>query len=124
MEPITNHNNSSNKLENKAIRNTHCIACGKAFTPSRVGKLFCSARCRQYAWNHRDELKSSKENSSEGEIKEFNINKYTDYRISQEALKYLTTLKRRDKEGLLTCIFHRKYYRYSTESTTLVDFRK
>jgi len=78
-----------------------CIVCGKPFATTRVGKLFCSPGCRLYAWNLRDEITSSKENSSGGEIQEFSMNKYTDSRIAQEALKYLITLKREDKEGLL-----------------------
>jgi hypothetical protein len=38
------------------LRNSHCIICGKPFETVRMGKLYCSAKCKQFGYNHKEKL--------------------------------------------------------------------
>ncbi|HUZ59860.1 MAG TPA: hypothetical protein VMU83_13880 [Hanamia sp.] len=37
-------------------RNSHCVICGTPFTTARMGKLYCSAKCKQFGYNHKDKI--------------------------------------------------------------------
>jgi uncharacterized Zn finger protein (UPF0148 family) len=41
-----------------AIRNTTCITCGKPFQVPRAGKIYCSPKCKQFSFYHKEEIKS------------------------------------------------------------------
>ena len=47
--PVTNPVTTS-------LRNSHCIICGKPFDIERMGKLYCSAKCKQFGYNHKEKL--------------------------------------------------------------------
>lgn len=51
---------TSNTMDTKSITpiivNTHCIVCGKPFQVARMGKLYCSTRCKQFGYNHKAEI--------------------------------------------------------------------
>lgn len=65
---------------NRKIKNHVCIICGAAFKQPRAGKLFCSARCKQFQYYHKEEIKEL-EQSQKGinneahrlNIKEFDL---------------------------------------------------
>lgn len=38
------------------LRNSHCIICGKPFETARMGKLYCSAKCKQFGYNHKEKI--------------------------------------------------------------------
>jgi len=40
------------------ISNSACIRCGKHFKHPRVGKLYCSPKCKQFAYYHKDKIAS------------------------------------------------------------------
>ena len=60
VSKTANINNKSgyNKV-NKSILNTQCIICKTEFLKPRSGKLYCSNRCKQFGYNHKD-LKNEK----------------------------------------------------------------
>jgi hypothetical protein len=49
-----------------SLRNSHCIICGTPFNTVRMGKLYCSARCKQYGYNHKEKIYQSKNISGKG----------------------------------------------------------
>ncbi|HEY8659397.1 MAG TPA: hypothetical protein VIL78_10190 [Hanamia sp.] len=38
------------------LRNSHCIICGTPFNTTRMGKLYCSAKCKQFGYNHKEKI--------------------------------------------------------------------
>ena len=38
------------------LRNSHCIICGNPFKIARFGKLYCSAKCKQFGYNHKERI--------------------------------------------------------------------
>ena len=76
--------------DTSTIRNTHCIVCGVAFVHARVGKLYCSNRCKQFGYNHREKIKQVLETKKEGINKQpivFLIDDYIAYNKSFKSLK-------------------------------------
>lgn len=55
MENISNNSLSKAEIARK-IRNGSCAICGKAFTAPRAGKLYCSAKCKQFYYSHKKEF--------------------------------------------------------------------
>ena len=39
-----------------SLRNSHCIICGTPFNTARMGKLYCSAKCKQFGYNHKEKI--------------------------------------------------------------------
>jgi len=39
----------------KSSLKTHCIICNSVFNKPRAGKLYCSNRCKQFGYNHKQE---------------------------------------------------------------------
>ena len=55
------------KSKNKgtySMINTHCIVCKTPFNKARSSKLYCSGRCKQFGYNHKDELRKMRDSAS------------------------------------------------------------
>ncbi|MFN6387507.1 MAG: hypothetical protein ACK4X2_04255 [Bacteroidota bacterium] len=90
--------NSNNSVK-KSFLKTQCIVCNTLFTKPRVGKMYCSNRCKQFGYNHKGSEK--KINLLNEEPKTFkkrriNINEYFCYREMIEQIKRFKELTRRN----------------------------
>jgi hypothetical protein len=91
---------SKNKVTFSKL-NTHCIVCKKPFNRARSSKLYCSARCKQFGYNHKDELSKMRDSASINEkhksIKLSQVD-YEAYLINfQKVKRYRELLKRNQK---------------------------
>jgi hypothetical protein len=75
-----NSNKLVQKIVIKARRNTHCIICGNPFHIARTSKLYCSSRCKQYGYYHKENIytdkldpKSTNENMLSFYLDEFSL---------------------------------------------------
>jgi hypothetical protein len=69
---------------------TQCIVCNTLFTKPRVGKMYCSNRCKQFGYNHNgSEKKINLLNEEPKAVKKrrININEYLFYREMVEQIK-------------------------------------
>lgn len=48
----------TNSVRVADIRNTACTVCGAVFSHPRAGKLYCSSRCKQFAYYHQSEIRA------------------------------------------------------------------
>ena len=92
-------NRNSNNSVKKSFLKTECIVCNTLFTKPRVGKMYCSNRCKQFGYNHKGSEK--KINLLNDEPKTFkkrriNINEYFCYREMVEQIKRFKELTRRN----------------------------
>jgi endogenous inhibitor of DNA gyrase (YacG/DUF329 family) len=91
---------SKNKVTFSKL-NTHCIVCKTPFNRARSSKLYCSARCKQFGYNHKDELRNIRDNASINEkhkcVKLSQVD-YEAYLINfQRVKRYRELLKRNQK---------------------------
>lgn len=98
----TNRSLNDHKSETKSVtpllQNTHCIVCRSAFQAARVGKLYCSTRCKQFGFNHRDQIKdllSIKRRSINPESLVFFIEDYHEFIKLQKMIKRQSTLRQK-----------------------------
>jgi hypothetical protein len=49
----TNNTNGKDSVFNSVLK-TNCIVCNTAYLKPRVGKLYCSNRCKQFGYNHKE----------------------------------------------------------------------
>jgi hypothetical protein len=49
----TNNTNGKNSVTNSVMRTT-CTVCNAPYLKPRVGKMYCSNRCKQFGYNHKD----------------------------------------------------------------------
>jgi hypothetical protein len=79
------------------IKNTSCIICGSTFMIKRAGKLYCSSRCRQAGYYHKDKIfalrKSQYPGNSNG-IFSFRLKEYQLYCQYQERIRSYRRLER------------------------------
>ena len=61
METVIAGNISDTNSVTPPLRNTHCFICGKPFNTERFGKLYCSAKCKQFGYNHKERLNPPKQ---------------------------------------------------------------
>lgn len=54
LDSVTTDNDISNISTLNLIRKTHCIVCKSPFLQPRAGKLYCSNRCKQFVYNHKE----------------------------------------------------------------------
>lgn len=86
-----------------SIKNTSCVACGATFNRPRAGKLYCSPRCKQFAYYHKSdiaEIQDAKKglNSLPEKI---NLKEFEAYlKIWNNTSEYFKLKKRRDSEYL------------------------
>jgi hypothetical protein len=72
-----------------AIRNTNCIICGAKFAKDRASKLYCSKKCRQAAYYHKDKIeaiRNSKMKGINGQILTFSMREYKEYNKIRDRL--------------------------------------
>jgi hypothetical protein len=87
------------------IKNSRCIICGSTFSRDRAGKLYCSSRCRQTAYYHKDRIALLRESHSAGinaQLLTFLIKdykKYLHYRDKIKEYKRLQSQFRHVEEG-------------------------
>jgi hypothetical protein len=106
------HNNETTKTANtrsdsdtKSVilirRNTHCAVCNKQFEVARVGKLYCSHRCKQFGFNHKNEIQEIlkiRMLEYNPEIISFFIDDYVLYNKRQITLKRFKELEKKKLE--------------------------
>jgi len=95
---------SSNNLVTKSvtlIRNSHCIICGKPFPVARMGKLYCSAICKQFGFNYKEQISRMVNNAGSGinsEPSTFYLDDYLYYDNKQRMLKKYRQLKEKSEK--------------------------
>jgi hypothetical protein len=90
--------NSTNSVK-KSVLKTHCIVCNSLFTKPRVGKMYCTNRCKQFGYNHKGLLKGitlANEQQKPVKKRRININEYFFYREMVEQIKRFKELTRRN----------------------------
>jgi len=83
------------------ISNTCCIVCGGSFHTPRNGKLYCSTRCKQYGYNHKDRIYKFLEMRIRGINPtpiSFCIDDYNDYCTTQRMVKRFKELDKKRKD--------------------------
>jgi len=78
------------------LRNSHCIICGKPFDTVRMGKLYCSAKCKQFAYHHKEEIFQPENIAGIGinaKPQTFYLNEFQFYDKRQKSLKRYNELK-------------------------------
>jgi len=91
----------SNSSVNNSLLKTHCIVCNTLFTKPRVGKLYCSNRCKQFGYNHKQlmpgkkEVEFEKKNQSK---KKVFLEDYSYYLQMNNKLKRFKELSRRNEK--------------------------
>lgn len=71
-------------------RNSHCIICGTPFTTARMGKFYCSAKCKQFGYNHKEKIFQSKNIAGTGinaKPQTFYLDEFQFYDKRQKMLK-------------------------------------
>ena len=95
-KPVRN-GTKNNKL---SVINSYCIVCNSPFSKARAGKLYCSNRCKQFGYNHknlRTENVISKSEPGDSDIKKkrINISQYFYYKEMTEKVKRYKELSKR-----------------------------
>lgn len=93
----TKNGRSDTNLVTTIIVNTHCIVCGKPFQVPRISKLYCSARCKQFGYNHKNEISQAieaKKGVGSTPMKFF-IDDFNEYYDKQKILKRYKELKKK-----------------------------
>ncbi|MDP4286228.1 MAG: hypothetical protein Q8891_17600 [Bacteroidota bacterium] len=96
--PVTERNKLDTISVTSKIVNTNCIVCGNAFERPRMGKLYCSSRCKQFGYNHKNEINQALADKQTGinQIpKVFFIEDYTSYDRKRKMLKRYRELERK-----------------------------
>jgi hypothetical protein len=86
-----------------SIKNKVCIVCGAGFSISRAGKLYCSTKCKQFAYYHKDEIEKLK-NGKRGinnEPIQLSIREFKTYDILVDKAREYQKLKDRQKSSFL-----------------------
>jgi len=90
---------SSNNSVKKAFLKKHCIVCNSLFTKPRVGKMYCSNRCKQFGYNHKslqNAINSSFDVPKKAKRIKINIGEYLFYREIVEKVKRFKELSKRN----------------------------
>lgn len=96
--PVTKGNNLDIISVTQKIANTNCIVCHKPFQVIRVGKLYCSNRCKQFGYNHKFEINQALGNQSNGISPTpitFYIDDYNSYDRKQKMIKSYQELEKK-----------------------------
>jgi hypothetical protein len=94
---------TSNKKVKKSLQNTHCIICKSEYTKARVGKIYCSNRCKQFGYNHKDDFnKNSVENLDDHKEKKRKIlhSDFITYQLIGIKIKRFKELNKRNDSFL------------------------
>lgn len=79
------------------IRNTTCIVCGKGFSTPRAGKLYCSAKCKQFSFYHKEaiqELQNAKKGIDNSIIK-LSLREFENYNSTIDKVYELKGLQKK-----------------------------
>lgn len=96
----TDNTNSLILVRNPVIK-THCIVCNSAFTKPRAGKLYCSNRCKQFGYNHKEiRLIESAQviNPKNKPFKKFRLEEYANFNEMVTDLKKYKELSKRHQK--------------------------
>jgi predicted nucleic acid-binding Zn ribbon protein len=100
---INNPLNSGDLVVNSVtpiVKNSHCIVCGTAFPIARMSKLYCSAKCKQFGFNHKekiDQLISIREKGIGPKPIDFYIDDFVKYDVTQKKLRKYKLLDKKAK---------------------------
>lgn len=100
MNSVFSHNLSDTNTITSSLRNSHCIICGTPFNTARVGKLYCSAKCKQFGYNHRDKVFQSQNISDTGinaKSQTFYLDEFRFYSKRQKMLKRHKELSKKER---------------------------
>lgn len=89
----------NNNSVNNSLSKTHCLVCNSLFTKPRVGKLYCSNRCKQFGYTHKNLINKNIISNNESvkiKRKRININEYFYYRDMIEKIKRFKELSKRN----------------------------
>lgn len=95
---VTNTNESVTNTAKQITLNTHCIVCGTAFPTARMGKLYCSPRCKQFGYNHKHEISqalATRERGISPKPLSFFIDDYMAYNKTHRLLKRYRELEKK-----------------------------
>lgn len=56
MDTVNTDNISDTISVTDTLRNSRCIICGNPFKVARFGKLYCSTKCKQFGYNHKESI--------------------------------------------------------------------
>lgn len=90
MNTAISDNISDTNAVTPFLRNSYCIICGKPFTTARMGKLYCSAKCKQFGYNHKEKIFQAKNISGTGinaKPQTFYLDEFQFYAKRQKMLK-------------------------------------
>jgi|GEM_PF-4255708 len=96
-------NTSSLILVRNSVIKTHCIVCNSAFLKPRAGKLYCSNKCKQFRFYHKEKFALEQKVLSfkhKRQVKKFSIEDYQRYLEMSVDLKKYKILKRRQEKFL------------------------
>ena len=85
-----NNNMGTNSVIIAPVKNTNCIMCGKAFIKERASKLYCSPKCRQSGYYHKDKIAAIRLSQSKGISNEqvsFSLKEYKKYNQYRDLLR-------------------------------------
>lgn len=98
FEIVSTNNNIATNLVTSNYPNSHCIVCGKVFQTCRVGKLYCSPRCKQFGYNHKKEVSEALAIKMKGISEEpvvFYIDDFLTYKKKEKTLKRYRELSKK-----------------------------
>jgi len=81
------------------LQNTNCIVCGKPFPVARMGKLYCSSRCKQFGVNHKEKINQALAARKKGinpRPMTFFIDDFTKYDKTRNNIKRYKELERKN----------------------------
>ncbi len=81
----------------KLLANTTCTICGNKFIKPRVGKIYCSSRCKQYGYNYKDKILGNQPGApSQAELpRQFCLNEYACYKRLQSNLRRFSEISKK-----------------------------
>lgn len=101
MNTVINDNISATNSVTSTLKNSRCIICGTAFQTARASKLYCSNKCKQFGYTHKEKIKSLFPNSFDGineKTESFYIDEFSLYDKRFKLLKRYRELKRKDDQ--------------------------
>ena len=100
MNSVISDNTTVTNSVTHTLKNTHCIVCGNPFNTARISKLYCSAKCKQYGYYHKEKISNNVSNTVTGinpKPQSFYIEEYSLYDKRIKMLKRYKELKRKDQ---------------------------
>ena len=105
MNTVITDNVSDTNTVTHTLRNSHCIICGIPFKTARFAKLYCSAKCKQFGYNHKEKINQTGHVSGTGinaTPQIFLIDEFQFYDKRQKMLKRFKELTKKKSEWEVT----------------------